>query len=198
MITKRVFDLLASAVGLVFLLPVLLLLAAAVRVSSTGPILFRQQRVGYRGRLFNICKFRTMYSEDNRGGLQITIGADQRITPIGRFLRHYKLDELPQLWNVLVGDMSIVGPRPEVPKYVRFYPPSIREQVLSVRPGITDRASIEFRDEAQLLSKPVDPERVYIEQILPIKLAYYSDYVTKRSFIGDLRIIVSTILAILR
>lgn len=172
----------------------LALLALLVAGTSRGPVLFRQQRVGLNSEPFEILKFRTMQDDAARRGLLVTVDGDPRITPIGRVLRATKLDELPQLWNVLCGDMSFVGPRPEVPKYVSLYPPDVAEKVLSVRPGITDEASILFRDESQILAGASDPERVYIEQILPKKLMFHQLYVERRSFFGDLGIILRTLL----
>ena len=144
---KRLFDLLLSCIGLLLLAPLLLLIALLIKLDSPGPVMFRQERVGRFGKPFRIHKFRTMRHEPAGQGLQITVGADRRITRVGGFLRASKLDELPQLLDVWLGDMSLVGPRPEVPRYVAHYPAELREKVLSVRPGITDIASIEYRDE---------------------------------------------------
>lgn len=191
---KRTFDVLFSTMGLLVLSPFFLLTAILIRSTSAGPVFFRQERVGRNGRLFRIHKFRTMRVEN--GGPQLTVGADPRITRTGRFLRRLKLDELPQLIDVLRGDMSLVGPRPEVPKYVALYPAAVRERVLAVRPGITDPASIRFRDENDLLGRAVDPEREYVEVILPIKLRYYEEYVQTRSFLRDLGIIAQTFRAV--
>jgi lipopolysaccharide/colanic/teichoic acid biosynthesis glycosyltransferase len=193
---KRVFDLIFSALVLLALAPALLLVALWVTLDSPGPVFFRQIRVGLGGREFRIFKFRTMYFDAERTGPQITVGADERVTRSGAFLRKYKLDELPQFINVLYGDMSIVGPRPEVPRFVALYPADLRELVLSVRPGITDQASIEFRDENDLLGTSGNPETTYIEQILPVKLSYYASYVTDRSFAGDLILIWRTAVAV--
>lgn len=131
-------------------------------------------------------------------GMQITVGADPRVTRVGRMLRKYKLDELPQLLDVFSGKMSLVGPRPEVPRYVMYYPAAVREDVLSVRPGITDRASIEFRDESDILGQATDPHDAYVHEVLPVKLRYYQEYVKTRTFWGDIRIIFDTIRAVLR
>ena len=193
---KRAFDLAASGIGLLLLSPLLLALAAWIRLDSPGPVFFRQERIGLRGRPFRIYKFRSM-RQDN-AGLQITVGADDRITRSGHFIRAYKLDELPQLINVLLGDMSIVGPRPEVPRYVALYAEPVRRQILSLRPGITDRAAIEFRDEERLLAAAADPERAYVEQVMPIKQRYYLDYVAQRSLAGDLRILWDTARALVK
>ncbi|QNP60963.1 sugar transferase [Paenacidovorax monticola] len=188
---KRLFDLVGAALGLLLLAPVLLALGLWVVQDSPGPAFFRQQRVGRAGRLFHIYKFRTMHAEAS--GPAITVGADARITHSGRWLRRTKADELPQLINVLLGDMSLVGPRPEVPQYVALYPQPLRDLVLSVRPGITDRASIEFRDESTLLGQSSDPERTYVEQILPIKLHYAAEYARSHTLWGDLTIIARTV-----
>jgi len=190
---KRLFDLLLSLLGLVVCAPLFAGVMIWIRLDSAGPVFFRQERVGLGGRLFRIHKFRTMIVDAEARGLQVTVGEDSRITRSGRFLRKYKLDELPQLIDVLLGDMSLVGPRPEVPKYVACYPAEVREIVLSVRPGITDLASIEFSEENAMLQNANDPERVYIEQILPIKLQHYLRYVEQRSLWLDIRLIVQTV-----
>lgn len=195
--TKRLFDIGFAVLALLLLGPLLLAVALWVRLDSPGPVLFRQQRVGQGGRLFGIVKFRTMRPDAEAAGPQITIGQDARITRAGAWLRRSKLDELPQFLNVLRGDMSVVGPRPEVPRYVALYPAEVRETVLSVRPGITDLASIEFRDESLLLAHSSDPERTYVEQILPAKLLHAQRYVRTHSLWLDLRIIGRTVLAVL-
>lgn len=194
---KRLFDIVFAALALLLLCPLLLAVALWVRLDSPGPALFRQQRVGRGGRPFHIYKFRTMRADAEAAGPQITVGADARITRAGAWLRHAKVDELPQFLNVLRGDMSVVGPRPEVPRYVALYPSDVRETVLGVRPGITDLASIAFRDEGSLLARSADPERTYVEQVLPAKLLYAQRYVRTRSLWLDLRIIAWTILAVL-
>jgi lipopolysaccharide/colanic/teichoic acid biosynthesis glycosyltransferase len=194
---KRLFDITLSLLALVLLCPLLLAVALWVRLDSPGPVLFRQQRVGRGGRLFGILKFRTMQVNAEAAGLQITVGQDPRITSAGRWLRRSKLDELPQLLNVLRGEMSMVGPRPEVPRYVALYPADQRATVLSVRPGITDLASLAFRDESTLLARSTDPERTYVEEILPIKLLHACDYVARRSLWLDLRILALTALVLL-
>ena len=193
---KRFFDLLCVIPGIILLSPLFALVAVSIRLSSPGPILFRQTRVGRYGRLFRICKFRTMKPRENGAGPVITVDGDNRITSIGRLLRRYKLDELPQLLNVFNGDMSLVGPRPEVPEYVAKYPEDLRAKILSVRPGITDLASLEFRNESELLAKAKDPLRAYEEIIMPTKLRYYVQYVDKRTLWLDVQIVVRTIIAI--
>lgn len=189
---KRLFDMCLAALGLVLLAPLLLAVALWVVWDSPGPALFRQQRVGRAGKPFRIFKFRTMHPRAEAAGPAITIGADARITRAGHWLRRTKIDELPQLCNVLLGQMSFVGPRPEVPHYVALYPDDVRDLVLSVRPGITDRASIEFRDESTLLGQSSDPERTYVEQILPIKLRYAAEYARSHTLWTDLQIIART------
>ncbi len=195
---KRLFDWWASTFGLLALAPVLLFLAVWIKLDSPGPAFFRQERVGRWGKLFRIHKFRTMVTDAERRGLQITVGADARVTSVGQWLRKYKLDELPQLLDVWLGHMSLVGPRPEVPRYVACYPADVRDVVLSVRPGITDRASIEFKDENEILDHASDPHSAYVEEVLPIKLRYYVEYVQTRSFAGDIRLILRTLRALLR
>ncbi|MEO3712036.1 sugar transferase [Roseateles flavus] len=193
---KRLFDILASALGLLLLSPLLLFVALWIKWDSPGPVMFRQERVGRFGRPFRIHKFRSMRVDAPALGPQITIGEDPRITASGRFIRRSKLDELPQLWDVLRGAMSLVGPRPEVPRYVALYPPALREIVLSVRPGITDPASLAFRNESELLAASADPERTYVEEILPAKLALMVDYVESASLGGDLRWVWRTVAAV--
>ena len=195
---KRLFDLVASGVGIVLLAPLMLAIAVAIKLESTGPVFFRQDRVGRFGVVFSIHKFRTMVSSADFTELQLTVGSDRRVTRVGAALRRFKLDELAQLIDVLVGDMSLVGPRPEVPRYVEHYPSDCREIILSVRPGITDWASIYFRDESEMLGRAADPELAYINQVLPIKTAYYVEYVRTASFVGDVRIIAATLGAIFR
>jgi lipopolysaccharide/colanic/teichoic acid biosynthesis glycosyltransferase len=200
--SKRLFDLVAAGTGLLLLAPLLLALALWIRLDSPGPALFRQRRVGRHGVPFAILKFRTMRRQASAAAgtadAQLTVGQDPRITRAGRFLRRSKLDELPQLFNVVLGTMSLVGPRPEVPRYVDCWPPEARRTVLSVRPGITDWAAILYKDENAILGQAADPERAYVETILPVKLAYYQRYVHERSFWLDLRIIARTLAAIAR
>ncbi|MBP8824605.1 MAG: sugar transferase [Flavobacteriales bacterium] len=189
---KRGFDILFALVVLVLLLPVLLVFAMAVALTSPGGAFFRQVRVGRAGREFRLLKFRSMRPDSEAQG-QLTIGGrDPRITGVGYFLRKTKLDELPQLWNVLAGDMSVVGPRPEVPKYVALYTAEQRA-VLSVRPGITGMASINYIDENELLARALDPEKAYVEEVLPAKLTLDLHYVRERDFLLDLRIITATV-----
>ena len=193
---KRIFDFTASLAGLVLLAPLFLLAALWIKLDSPGPVFFRQQRVGKNGALFNIIKFRTMHDDAHEALL--TIGHDRRITEAGKFLRRHKLDEFPQLFNVIKGDMSLVGPRPEVPRYVECYPSDVRSVVLSVAPGITDWASIYYKEENSLLGRAADPEQAYLDTILPAKLKYNLRYVHERSFWNDVRIIFTTLAALVR
>jgi lipopolysaccharide/colanic/teichoic acid biosynthesis glycosyltransferase len=195
---KRVFDLVAAAVGLVLLAPAMLAIAVWIKLDSPGPVFFRQERVGRFGIHFRIHKFRTMTQRAGGEGPQITVAADPRITRAGQWLRRTKLDELPQLVDVLTGDMSIVGPRPEVPRYVAQYPPAMRDKVLSVRPGITDFASLHYRRESELLALASDPEREYVQVVMPEKLRYAAQYVDQASLATDLRLIAQTLLALVR
>lgn len=189
---KRTFDFLASFFGLLLLSPLILCIAVWVKCDSKGPIFYRQVRVGKDGREFKLFKFRSMRVGADRAGL-LTLGdRDPRVTRSGFWLRKTKLDELPQLFNVLVGDMSLVGPRPEVPKYVALYTPEQRE-VLSVRPGITDVASVEMRDEAELMAQQADPEGYYVNVQLPLKIKLAKEYIAQQSLLSDLKLIVRTI-----
>ena len=198
MLIKRGFDIAAALAGLLLLAPVMAALALWIKWDSPGPALFRQQRVGRNGVLFTIYKFRTMRASAEDGG-QLSLADDARATRAGRLLRRHKLDELPQLFNVLRGDMSVVGPRPEVPRYVAHYPAPLRDIVLSVRPGITDWAAIEFRNEGEILRRAADPEQAYLLKVLPVKLDYYLRYVQQRQQRGllmDLHIVWCTMRAL--
>ncbi len=194
---KRLIDLLCAAAALMLLAPLLLLLALAIRLDSPGPVFFRQERVGRLGVLFRIHKFRTMRVDAPACGLPITVGQDARITRVGHWLRHYRLDELPQFLDVLRGRMSLVGPRPEVPRYVAHYPPALRARVLAVRPGITDPAALAHIDEAALLAAAADPEREYIERILPAKLALQAAYAERATLRSDLWVLCRTLRVLL-
>lgn len=190
--TKRLFDFTFALFLLVALSPLLLVFALLVAITSPGGAFFRQLRVGRDGKEFRLLKFRTMRPGSEAKG-QLTIGGrDPRVTAVGYFLRKSKLDELPQLWNVLAGDMSVVGPRPEVPRYVAMYTTGQRE-VLRVRPGITGMASIDFIDESGILARAADPERAYVHEVMPAKLALDLRYVREQSFALDLRIIATTV-----
>ena len=190
---KRALDIGLAGLGLLVLAPLLAAVALLIRLESRGPVFFRQTRVGRHGEPFRIFKFRTMEHAPQGGGPQLTVAGDERITRVGAVLRRTKLDELPQLIDVLRGTMSLVGPRPEVPRYVEHYPPGDRERVLSVRPGITDFASLRYRDENALLARASDPEREYLDVILPSKLRYALDYVDHGSVAGDLRVLGLTV-----
>jgi lipopolysaccharide/colanic/teichoic acid biosynthesis glycosyltransferase len=197
-VSKRLFDLVLAALGLVLLAPLFLLVAVWIKLDSPGPVFFRQERVGRGGAPFRIHKFRTMrQGEAGSRDPLITIGDDPRITRAGAWLRHSKLDELPQLIDVLTGHMSLVGPRPEVPRYVALYPEALRAKVLSVRPGITDLASVEYLDESRRLARASDPEREYIEVVMPTKLRAAARYVDQMSLGTDLRVLVATLRALL-
>jgi lipopolysaccharide/colanic/teichoic acid biosynthesis glycosyltransferase len=191
---KRMLDLSSSIVGLLILSPVLAIIACYIKLAAPGPILYRQTRIGQHGHPFQILKFRSMLRDTSNRGPGITVSGDNRVTRAGRFLRRYKLDELPQLWNVFRGDMSLVGPRPELPQYVAGYTPEQR-LVLSVRPGITDPASLAYRHEEELLASHHDPEAFYLSQVLPDKLARNLSYMQRTSFENDLRIILETVLS---
>lgn len=192
-IIKRIFDFFAALIGIIILSPILLIVSIAIKMDSTGDILFLQKRVGKDGKEFNIYKFRTMVTDAEKLGKQITVGKDSRITKVGAFLRKYKIDELPQLFNVLKGDMSLVGPRPEVPKYVELYNEEQRK-VLSVRPGITDLASLKYSDENDILGKVENPEEYYINVIMKDKLTLNLEYIEKSNLFFDISLVIKTII----
>ena len=194
---KRVLDFIVSAAALAVLWPLLAVIAFAVKIDSPGPVFYRQERVGRNGKPFRIFKFRSMVSDADKKGLAITVGRDSRITRVGAVLRKTKLDELAQLLNVLTGQMSFVGPRPEVPRYTALYTPYQR-QVLLVRPGITDYASIAYRNENDMLSGAADPEKMYIEEIMPAKIELNMKYLHEISPLTDLKLILRTIGAVIR
>ena len=194
--TKRGFDILISLIGIIIFSPLFLILSIFVFFNDYGSIIFAQSRVGFQGRLFRFYKFRTMSVSKLAENGQFDAGNISRVTRIGKYLRKTKLDELPQLFNVLKGDMSIVGPRPEVKQYIEIYPERWAF-VYKVKPGITDNASIEFRNEEEILTKSQNPEKTYIEEILPRKLIFYEQYVSTHSLLGDLKIILKTIYVIL-
>jgi lipopolysaccharide/colanic/teichoic acid biosynthesis glycosyltransferase len=196
MTSKRLFDLFFVIPGLLVLSPVLVIIGLIIKFRDGGNVLFKQVRVGKGGKHFKVLKFRTMVLNAESLGDKVTTGDDPRITPIGKILRKYKLDELPQLLNVLRGEMSLVGPRPEVPEFVEFYPEEARNIVLSVPPGMTDKASIEFVNENDLLIGSDDPVNDYKNKVLPIKLDYYVDYVNKRSLWLDFNLVLKTVAAI--
>ena len=188
---KRLFDIVASGCGLLVLSPVLLVVAIWIKLDSRGPVFYRQVRVGYKNKDFRIFKFRSMRTGADKGSLVTSGGRDPRITRSGYFIRKYKLDELPQLINVFIGDMSLVGPRPEVRQYVDYWTPE-QMHVLDVRPGITDPASIKFRNENELMEKAENPEEYYINVIMQEKIKLYLEYVENASFLYDLRLIFKT------
>jgi lipopolysaccharide/colanic/teichoic acid biosynthesis glycosyltransferase len=191
-VTKRLFDIVVSALGLVLLSPLIVGAALLIKLDSKGPIFFRQERIGKGFRPFGIFKFRTMVQDAPQKGGSITFGADPRITRAGQFLRKTKIDELPQLINVLKGEMSLVGPRPEVRPYVELFPKDY-EAILKVRPGITDLASLKYRDEAATLERAENPEDEYLRKVLPDKIGLAKEYIEKASFSFDLKLILRTI-----
>jgi lipopolysaccharide/colanic/teichoic acid biosynthesis glycosyltransferase len=194
---KRTFDILVSAAGIVLLSPVLLVVALLIKIDSPGPVFFLQERVGRRFRPFHIYKFRTMEPEAPRLGKLITVGEDPRITRIGRVLRLTKIDELPQLLNVLKGDMSLVGPRPEVRQYVELFRPDY-EEILQVSPGITDLASLRYRRESEILGQAENPEERYVREILPEKIRLAKEYLHRSSFWFDAGLIVQTLVVLVK
>ena len=194
---RRAFDLGAAILGLVVLAPVFAAVALAIASSSPGPVFFRQERVGRDGRTFRIFKFRTMRQDAEARGAQLTVEGDPRITSVGRFLRASKIDELPQLINVVTGEMALVGPRPEVPRYVALYSAEQR-RVLTVRPGITDPASIQYRDENAVLAAADDPEAAYVHEVMPHKLAINLEYLHRRTLVTDIGVILSTLAKVAR
>ena len=201
LMAKRRFDIVASAAGLVALLPLLLLIALAVKLDSRGPVFFRQLRVGRHGKPFRIHKFRTMVEGAEHMTKQHIAAEDERVTRAGCFLRRHKLDELPQLIDVLRGRMSLIGPRPQVPGQIAKYPAADREWLLAIRPGITGLATIEFKDEHEILTEDEDPERTYTEQIMPAKLDYNREYYERLkrgqwTVRGDIKIILDTLKAL--
>ena len=193
----RFFDFILSLVGLVVLAPIFIVLAIWIKIDSKGPVFYKQVRVGQNGIDFGLFKFRSMVVDADKKGLITVGGRDPRITRSGYFIRKYKLDELPQLINVLVGDMSLVGPRPEVRKYVNLYTDE-QQKVLSVKPGITDYASIEYMDENEILGKSSDPEKTYIEDIMPEKIKYNMKYINNKNLFEYFKIILLTVLKIVR
>lgn len=190
---KRIFDVFFSGLGLILLTPFSLAVAALIKLQDGGPVIFRQERVGRRGEPFLLLKFRTMKEKAEQEGPRLTVGADERITPIGHYLRRFKLDELPQLVNVLRGEMSLVGPRPEVPEYVALYTPEQRA-VLELTPGITDPASIKYRNENELLAASDDPVGTYVNEIMPDKIRLNLEYEQQATLLTDFGVIVRTVL----
>ncbi len=197
-LVRRVVDLVISCIGLILLAPFMAVIGVLIKGDSKGPVLFRQERVGLHGRSFTLLKFRTMSTALDTTGPQVTAGGDLRVTTVGRRLRSTKLDELPQLVNVLKSDMSLVGPRPEVPRYVAQWTPHQRDVILSVRPGITDPVTVTLRREEEILSQAPDPERHYIDVLLPDKARRYVDYVERRTLASDAVVLLQTVWAIVR
>ncbi len=197
MVLKRAIDVLGAAAGLALLWPLLAIIAIIIKFDSPGPVLFRQVRVGRGGRLFRIFKFRSMRTDAARLSPALTVREDKRVTRFGAFLRRSKLDELPQLINVLAGDMSLVGPRPEVVPFIMYYTPDQRAVMLSVRPGITDEAALVFRDESALLDSGRDPLEIYRSDILPIKFRHYEHYVRHLGISNDLRLLLATVVLLM-
>lgn len=196
MLAKRFFDFCCAGVGLFFLAPVFLFVSLLIKGSSRGPVFFKQVRVGQHGALFRVYKFRTMVPDAEKKGVQVSSGDDPRITKIGHWLRKYKIDELPQLLNVVRGEMSLVGPRPEVPRYVEAFREEYNK-ILTVKPGITDYASLEYRNENDLLSGVDNPEETYLNVILPAKIVYYHRYIEKQSLWTDIGLILKTLKSII-
>jgi lipopolysaccharide/colanic/teichoic acid biosynthesis glycosyltransferase len=190
---KRIFDIVVSAAGLIILSPLLLLISVLIKLDSRGPILFKQERIGKGFRAFQILKFRTMIQDPFGRRPLITVGDDPRITRAGRFLRKTKIDELPQLINVLRGDMTFVGPRPEVPEFVELFRQDY-EEILTVRPGMTDLASLKYRNEAAVLGHSANPQEEYLRHVLPDKINLNKEYIRRSSFFLDLRLILKTVL----
>lgn len=194
---RRAFDVLAAGAGLLVLAPLFAVVAVAIAATSPGPVFFRQERVGRGGAPFRIFKVRSMRVDAEAVGGQLTVGGDPRVTRVGALLRATKIDELPQLINVLRGEMALVGPRPEVPRYVALYTPAQR-RVLDVRPGITDPASIRYRDESAALARAADPERAYVDEVMPHKLAINLAYLERRTLASDVGVILATLWRLVR
>ena len=193
---KRFFDIVVSLLGILITSPILLVVSVLIKLTSKGPVFYKQERIGKDEKPFFILKYRTMVVNADQQGLKITVGGDKRITGVGKFLRKSKLDELPQLFNVFAGQMSLVGPRPEVAEYVSLYNEEQRK-VLSVRPGITDYASVCFRNENEILAEAENPQKEYIEHIMPLKLRYNAKYIEEMSVWTDLKLIFLTLYVIL-
>ena len=190
---KRCFDFILSLMGIIVLLPVFIVVAWVIKKDG-GPAFYRQQRVGKYGNIFGVYKFRSMVIDADKIGAKVTASHDPRITRIGKVLRKTKIDELPQLFNVLAGDMSLVGPRPEVPYYVSKWPDAYKKTILSVKPGITDYATLYYNDEQAVLAKAKDPEKAYLEEVMPHKLKMYGQYVEDQNLWLDIRLILATLL----
>jgi lipopolysaccharide/colanic/teichoic acid biosynthesis glycosyltransferase len=194
---KRILDFSLALIGLIIIFPILLVIGIKTKIHSRGPVFFKQKRLGRHWKEFEIFKFRTMIQNAEIKGPKVTKEDDWRITGFGRFLRRYKLDELPQLINIIKGEMSFVGPRPEVLKYAKYFKNDYNE-ILMIRPGLTDYASLEFKNESDILKGEKDPEKVYLEKILPIKIEYYKKYLNKRNLLVDIKLIFKTIYSIFK
>jgi len=189
---KRFFDITAAGIGLIFIAPIITIFGLLIRTTSIGPVFFRQNRVGLNGKIFLVYKFRTMVDRAEDLGTSVTTGNDARITPLGRFLRRTKLDELPQLMNVFNGEMSLVGPRPDVPEIVKNYMPHMKH-IFEVRPGITSVATLHLRDEEEILAKVNDPDKFYEDVLVPLKVKLAMEHVDKNSFWFDMKILFQTV-----
>ena len=195
-ISKRIFDIISATLVLIFCSPLFIVVSIWIAIDSRGGVFYKQIRVGKNQKEFGLLKFRSMRPNADKSG-QLTVGNDNRVTKVGRFIRRYKLDELPQLINIIKGEMSVVGPRTEVPKYVRMYSPE-QLKVLSVLPGLTDYASLEYLDEQKILGEADDPEKKYIEEVMPAKLQLNLNYIADRNLIVDFKLIFKTIFKIFR
>ena len=194
---KRIFDIIFSLCGLIIFLPIFLLVSIIVKLEDSGPVFFSQTRIGKSFKKFKIYKFRTMKTSPSQLNLAVTVSNDSRITKVGRFLRKTKIDELPQLFNILKGDMSFVGPRPDVPKYAEMFKEDFKE-ILTVRPGLTDFAAIEFINEEEMLKNYKDPEEGYIKDILPREIKLHKKYARERNFFLDIKLIFLTLIKLIK
>ena len=194
---KRILDILITSIGIILFFPVIIAISLLILISSGYPVFFLQERVGKDWKIFKIIKFRTMVKNADKMGIGISSHEDSRVTNIGKFLRKFKIDEMPQIFNVLLGDMSLVGPRPELLKYAEYYNDDY-SQILKIKPGITDYASLEFSNESELLKDPDDSEKVYLNKILPDKIKLYKKYLKEANLITDIKIIFSTFKVLFR
>lgn len=197
LILKRLFDVLASLILLIILSPLFIIFSIMIKLDSKGPIMFKQNRVTENGRIFKIFKFRTMVENADKNGSQVTVKNDDRVTKIGKFLRKFRLDEIPQLINILIGDMSFVGTRPEVPKYVELYTDEMKATLL-MKAGVTSLASIKFKDEEKLLQMDGNIDKIYIENILPQKMQYNLEYLKRFNFFYDIKLMFMTLFAVIK
>lgn len=197
LIIKRIFDIVVSLIMIVLLSPVFLIIGIIIKMDSKGPVIYRQERVTQYGKVFRVCKFRTMVDKADKIGTHVTVDGDPRITRVGRKIRDYRIDELPQLFNILAGTMSFVGTRPEAIKYVSAYTDEMKATLL-LPAGVTSKASIKFKDEAELLAGEEDVDKAYIEKVLPQKMKYNFEYLREFSFFGDIKLMIATVIAVLR